>query len=211
MFFDGRSHRFLTKLMAYIAIIAICGFGLVAGGLAVSGGCGAMDPQVQALRAAEDSQAAAKARLAQAQAAAKATPKDRALREQVARTRDELARATSGVATALGAIDPKDPAALSTAQEAARLAPGNLDVVVALASVATLQGNPSAALPAYQAYTARNPRDAQAFLYYGQAAQQASQAQQAILAYQRFLQLSPKDPLASDVRSRLSELTAPAN
>jgi len=97
--------------------------------------------------------------------------------------------------------------ALTDALAAVDNAPGNSDVVIGLVTVASGQGNPAAALPALAAYTKRNPRDAQIYAYWGQLAEQAGQRSQAILAYQRFLQLAPDDTLAPDIRNRLDALT----
>ncbi|NBP86177.1 MAG: hypothetical protein EBU54_13675 [Mycobacteriaceae bacterium] len=68
------------------------------------------------------------------------------------------------------------------------------------------QGQAQAALSALGRYTSRHPNDAQAFLLWGQVAEQAGQIPQAILAYQRFVQLAPDDTLAPDVRTHLKQL-----
>ena len=75
-----------------------------------------------------------------------------------------------------------------------------------LATIAIAQGQAQSALSALARYTNRNPKDAQAFLLWGQVAEQAGQLTQAILAYERFLQLAPDDTLAPDVRAHLKDL-----
>jgi len=207
MLFDGTQHRILTRIVAWIAIAAFLGFGLVAGGLAVGGGCANMDPSQQAVDAARTTLADAQATYVKAQAAQKAKSKDRAAREAAAVARIAVGQAQANLATALVTLDAKDPKALEAAQAAVKDAPGDIDTVMSLASVARTQGQIAASLPAFAAYTAKNPKDAQAYVYWGQTADEAGQVQQAILAYQRFLDLAPDDTLASDVKARLKELT----
>jgi tetratricopeptide (TPR) repeat protein len=185
--FDGKRQKVLTKVVAIIAIVAFAGFGLVAGGLAVSGGCASADPLQQAVDEA-------RTRVTTAQA-------------DVAQAKLDLGTAQSSLAQARLAVSATDPQALADAQAAVRNAPGDQDVVLSLVTISTSQNNPSAALPAIAAYTRINPRDAQMYAYWGQLAEQAGQRNQAILAYQRFLQLAPQDTVAPDIRQRLAELT----
>ena len=86
------------------------------------------------------------------------------------------------------------------------LSPNDLNAVQTLATIAIAQGQAQSALAALAKYTTRHPNDAQAFLLWGQVAEQAGQIPQAILAYQRFVQLAPDDTLAPDVRTHLKDL-----
>jgi len=205
--FDGKHQKVLTKVIAIIAMVAFAGFGLVAGGLAVSGGCGASDPLQQAIDEAQSRVTTATAGVDTATAAVKASPKNATAKADLAQAKADLGEAQSSLAQARLARDPNDPAALTDALAAVDNAPGNSDVVIGLVTVASGQGNPASALPALAAYTKRNPRDAQIYAYWGQLAEQAGQRSQAILAYQRFLQLAPDDTLAPDIRNRLNTLT----
>lgn len=209
MLFDGKHQKTLTKVIAIVAIVAFLGFGLVAGFLAVGGGCGVADPTAQAVSDARANVQQAQAAVATAQKALKQSPKSAQAKKDLAQARADLGKAQITVAQALLAINRQDPEALTSALAAAKSAPGDLDVILGVVTVATTQNNPAAALPALQRYTAINPKDAQAFAYWGQVAEQAGQRNQAILAYQRFLQLAPDDTLAPDIRNRLAELSKP--
>jgi len=208
--FDGKHQKNLTKVIAIVAIIAFLGFGLVAGFLAVGGGCGAVDPLTQAVNDAQTSVQQGKSAVAQARKAVQQSPKSARAKQDLAQARSDLGKAQITLAQARLGVNQQDPEALTTALAAAQSAPGDLDVVLGLVTVATAQNNPAAALQALQRYTAINPGDAQAFAYWGQAAERAGQRNQAVLAYQRFLQLAPNDPLAGDIRARLAELSKPA-
>ncbi len=196
MLFDGKRQKVLTKVIAIIAMIAFGGFGLVAGGLAVSGGCS--EPTSPARQVVIDSQES----VANAQAALKAAKGP----DAIAQARSDLAKAQGNLASARVAADPNDPEAITDALAAVKTAPGDYDAVQTLVAVASQQNNPTAALPALAAYTSKNPRDAQAYADWGQVAEAAGQRNQAILAYQRFLVLAPDDTIAPDVRARLTEL-----
>ncbi len=206
MLFDGTRHKFLLRGVAILAIAAFLGFGVVAGGLAVSGGCGANDPAQQAL---QDAQAKITAATAQERAAAKAlkaSPKSGQAKQDIAAARADLSSAQSQLASALTALNASDPKAVTAAQAAVRLAPDDLNAIQSLATIAIAQGQGQAALNALATYTTRHPNDAQAFLMWGQVAEQAGQMPAAMLAYQRFVELAPDDTLAPDVRRYLKDL-----
>lgn len=207
MLFDGRHHKKVIKAIAIVTVIVFAGFGLVVGGMAVGGGCAAADPLVQAVDDAQERVTTAQANLSSAQAAAKASPKSATAKADLAQAHTDVGIALSSLAQARLAVSGTDPQALADAQAAAKSAPGDQDVVLGLVTIATSQNNPSSALPAVAAYTRINPRDAQMYAYWGQLAEQAGQRNQAILAYQRFLDLAPQDTVAPDIRQRLAELT----
>lgn len=196
MLFDGKRQKVLTKIIAIVAMIAFAGFGLVAGGLAVSGGCGeAANPAEQAVLDSQVSVTNAQAALKSAKGA-----------DAIAQARSDLAQAQGNLASARVSANPNDPAAVTDALAAVKTAPNDYNAVQTLVAVASQQTNPTAALPALAAYTSRNPTDAQAFADWGQVAEAAGQRNQAILAYQRFLVLAPDDTIAPDVRARLKAL-----
>jgi len=206
MLFDGKRNRILTKVVAIIAICAFLGFGLVAGGLAVSGGCGSNDPAQQAIDDARTLVNNATAEEKAALAALKTSPKSGQAKRDLAAARADLASAQGQLAGALASLNQTDPAAVTAAEAAVGLSPNDLNAVQTLATIAIAQGQAQSALSALAKYTNRHPNDAQAFLLWGQVAEQAGQISQAILAYERFLQLAPEDTLAPDVRAHLKDL-----
>ncbi len=210
MLFDGRHQKTLTKIVAIIAIVAFAGFGLVAGGLAVSGGCGTADPLQQAVADATSRLATEQAAVKTAQKAATAAPDSAKAKAALVSAKADLAQAFSTLAQAKIAVNPADPTALADAITATKTAPDDGDLVLGLITIASAQNNPAAGLTAIAAYTRRNPNDAQMFAYWGQVAEQAGQRNQAMLAYQRFLELAPDDTLAPDIRNRLEQLSKQA-
>jgi tetratricopeptide (TPR) repeat protein len=63
----------------------------------------------------------------------------------------------------------------------------------------------------YGRITDLQPNNAENYLYYGQAAQNAGKTDVAILAYGKFLELAPDSPYAEDVQGILDELTGAAS
>lgn len=208
MLFDGKRNRVLTKVVAIVAVAAFLGVGLLAGGLALSGGCsGNASPAQQAVESARGLIAQAQKASTTAQKARAASPGNAQARKDAESARSDLANAWDDLALALATANANDPAAIQAAAKAVRLAPDDLDKVLSLVTLYTNQNNPGAALPALQAFTRNHPRDAQAFAYWGQVAEQAGKKNQAILAYQRFLQMAPDDTLAPDIQAQLDALT----
>lgn len=210
MLFDGKKNKILTKAVAILAMVAFLGFGLVAGGLAVSGGCGANDPAQLAIDDANTAVSTATAKQAAAVKAQKASPGSGQARKDIAAARADLASAQGQLASALASLNATDPKAVAAAEAAVGLSPNDLTAIQSLATIAIAQNNGAAALSALAKYTARHPNDAQAFLLWGQVAEQAGQTNQAILAYQRFVQLAPDDSLAPDVRTHLKDMAKAA-
>jgi predicted TPR repeat methyltransferase len=64
------------------------------------------------------------------------------------------------------------------------------------------------AVAIYRRLIAMNPNDATRQIQLGEAAQNAGDAQTAIAAYKKFLQLAPDDPSAPAVKQQLKQLTA---
>ncbi len=210
MLFDGTKNKILVKAVAILAVVAFLGFGLVAGGLAVSGVCGANDPAQLAIDDANTAVSTATAKQAAAVKAQKASPGSGQARKDLAAARADLASAQGQLASALASLNATDPKAVAAAEAAVGLSPNDLTAIQSLATIAIAQNNGAAALSALAKYTARNPNDAQAFLLWGQVAEQAGQTNQAILAYQRFVQLAPDDSLAPDVRTHLKDMAKAA-
>jgi len=98
------------------------------------------------------------------------------------------------------------PEAINAAQRALKLAPNDFSRVQVLLQLQLDTGNTAGAIAALEAYTARNPRDADAFLQLGQQAEAAGRTPLARLSYQTFLRLAPDDANADAVRQRLEEL-----
>jgi len=206
MLFDGKRNKILTKVVAIIAICAFLGFGLIAGGLAVSGGCGANDPAQQAIDQARAQVSTATAQAQAARKTLKATPGNAQAIRELAAARADMSSAQSQLASALAALNQSDPQAVKAAEAAVGLAPDDLNAIQSLATIALAQGQAQAPLTALARYTTRHPNDAQAFLLWGQVAEQSGQIPQAILAYQQFVSLAPDDTLAPDVRTHLKDL-----
>jgi len=76
-----------------------------------------------------------------------------------------------------------------------------------LASLYTTIGDVDALVVVYGKLTDAVPNDADNYLFYGQAAQNAGQTDLAILAYRKYLELEPDSQFAEDVRALLEELT----
>lgn len=208
MLFDGKKNRVVTKVIAIAAVAAFLGFGLVAGGLAVGGGCsGNANPAQQAVESARSLIAQAQKASTTAQRAHAASPGNPQARKTAERARSDLANAWDDLALALATANANDPGAIQAAAKAIRLAPNDLDKVLSLVTIHRNQNIPAGALPALQAFTRNHPRDSQAFLSWGQVAQESGMKTQAILAYQRFLQLAPDDTLAPDIQAQLDVLT----
>jgi hypothetical protein len=131
--FDGKRQKFVIKVIAIVAIVAFAGFGLVAGGLAVSGGCGeAANPAEQAVVDAQESVTSAQAALKSAQG-----------KEAIAEARSDLAKAQGNLASARVGANPNDPEAITDALAAVRTAPGDYNAVQTLVAVASQGNNPS--------------------------------------------------------------------
>ncbi len=93
--------------------------------------------------------------------------------------------------------------AVEAAQQAVKLDPNDFDLTQTLVVAQRNAGDLPGAVESLQAFTKANPQNADGFVVLGQFADQAGQTNQARLAYQRYLQLSPDGVLAADVRDRL--------
>ncbi|MEZ5531496.1 MAG: tetratricopeptide repeat protein [Steroidobacteraceae bacterium] len=115
-----------------------------------------------------------------------------------------LARGWVGFARAQYAAT-RYPQAIAAANEALRLDPANQDVHWTLASIHEDQGNLAGALSERQVITRQQPGDAWAHLNLGDAHAALKQVAPAVAAYDRALELGPKDPLARDFLSILAD------
>lgn len=109
------------------------------------------------------------------------------------------------LASAYATANPAE--AVKAAKRAAELAPNDLSRAETLASLQQQAGDAAGAVATLQAYTAANPRDAQAFLRLGQVAEDAGRTPLARLSYQTFLRLAPGDRNAAAVRAAIQRLT----
>lgn len=100
--------------------------------------------------------------------------------------------------------------AVAAALRSVELAPSSYRNASTLALAMQSAGNPEGAVDALQRFTARNPKNAEAFLQLGQAAAQIGRTNVARLAYQRFLQLEPNSTQAEFVQAQLAELSGTA-
>lgn len=86
-----------------------------------------------------------------------------------------------------------------------------LDALAALAGIYSGLRDYEKLVQVYGKITDLQPNNAENYLYYGQAAQNAGQKDVAILAYRKFLELAPDSPYAKDVKGILDELTGKAS
>ena len=96
--------------------------------------------------------------------------------------------------------------AKTAAERAVALDPRDFSRLQTLVSLQVRTNDTSGAIDTVQAYTARNPKNAQAFLQLAQLAEQAGRNPLARLSYQAFLQLAPEDPNADAIRDKLKTL-----
>ena len=96
--------------------------------------------------------------------------------------------------------------AITAAEKAVALDPRNFSRLQTLVSLQVRQNDTAGAIDTVQGYTARNPKNAQAFLQLAQLAENAGRTQLARLSYQAFLDLAPDDPNAPDIRKKLKTL-----
>lgn len=136
-----------------------------------------------------------------------ATVEDEQLDDAKARVETEPRNpdAWEQLAAAHAAKDEFDEA-ISAAVRATSLAPRDFRRLQTLVSLHVRQGNTDGAIETLQGFTAKNPRNADAFLQLGQLAETAGRTPLARLSFQTFLRLAPDDPSAELVRERLDEM-----
>jgi tetratricopeptide (TPR) repeat protein len=86
-----------------------------------------------------------------------------------------------------------------------------LDALAALAGIYSNLRNYDKLVGVYARVTDLQPNNAENYLYYGQAAQNAGKSDLAVLVYRKFLELAPDSPYAKDVKELLDELTGKAS
>ena len=96
--------------------------------------------------------------------------------------------------------------AVAAQRKAVALAPADASRVAALAEFQRQNNDVDGAIASLQAFTARNPTNAQGFLNLGTAAEQAGRTALARLSYLAFLRLAPDDTNAAAVRQKLTTL-----
>ena len=99
------------------------------------------------------------------------------------------------------------PQAITAAEKAVALDPRDFSRLQTLVSLQVRTKDTAGAINTVQGYTARNPKNAQAFLQLAQLAEQDGRTQLARLSYQAFLELAPQDPNADAIRAKLKTLT----
>lgn len=97
--------------------------------------------------------------------------------------------------------------AIAAAKKSVALDPNSFSRLQTLISLQVRRNDTAGAIDTVQTYTARHPKDAQAFLQLAGLAEKASRTQLARLSYQAFLQLAPNDPNAAAIRTKLKTLT----
>ncbi len=124
-----------------------------------------------------------------------------------ARVETEPANAVawSRLAQALDA-DGQPGEAITAARRAVSLAPRDYSRTLTLVTLLEKYNRPNDALRAIQAFTKRNPKDADAFVQQGRLAQDLGLVALARLSYQTYLQLDPDGPTAAAVRQQLQAL-----
>lgn len=96
--------------------------------------------------------------------------------------------------------------AVAAQKRAVSLDPDALSRIRSLIALQSQNGQRAAAITTLQAYTARHPRNADAFLDLAQLAEQAGKNDLARLSYQAFLRLAPDDPNAAAIKARIKDL-----
>ena len=135
------------------------------------------------------------------------SPEDQVLSDAKTRVEQQPQSADAWEELASGYAGTGDlPQAISAAQKAVDLAPGDFRRLQTLVSLQVRATQTDAAIVTMQKFTADNPRNAEAFLQLGQLAEEAGRTNLARLSYQAFLRLEPDDPSAEAVKARLSEL-----
>lgn len=99
--------------------------------------------------------------------------------------------------------------AINWLNKALALDPKNVDVQMRIASIyITKTQNYNEAIKVLTQVTAQAPDNANAFLQLGQAAKAAGQNANAILAWNRYLELAPNSPYAATIKDEIAKLSA---
>lgn len=206
MLLDRKKVKFWQKIIFGFMAFLMVGFGIsISAIMGAFPGCGAQGPasaeerieELQVRLEASPSSAATLLALAEAYqqvAAQEPQGSDRQITawDQAAQYQElyveQLEEAVKG------SDDPADINDLVTAYET-------------LGSLYTNLGDVGSVVTVYGKLTDLVPNDADNYLFYGQAAQNAGQTDLAILAYRKYLELEPDSQFSDDVRALLEELT----
>jgi len=115
-----------------------------------------------------------------------------------------LARGWAGFGRAQAKAE-RYPQAIAALNEAIRLDPDNEDAHRALWGVYDDQGNLAGALVEWQTIVRLQPADAWNYLFLGDAHAALKQTTPAVAAYDKAFEMAPKDPMAADLLSLLSD------
>lgn len=180
MLLDQKRTQRIVKISAILTSIAFGGIALVAIVAIIFGGFGGSGDATQE-------------RVDQARERAESQPTSAAAWDQLA--------------TAEYAAGHKKEA-IEASQKAIALAPNDFSRTLTLVRIHTQDGQPGQAMRVVERFIDKNPRNADAYLQLGGAAQTAGKTQVARLAYQKFLELDPNNPSAAQVRQQLKDLRA---
>jgi cytochrome c-type biogenesis protein CcmH/NrfG len=97
--------------------------------------------------------------------------------------------------------------AIVAQRRALELDPDNLSRTRSMVAIQSQKGDAAGAITTLQAYTAKHPESAEAFLDLAQLAETSSKTTLARLSYQAFLRLAPNNPNADAIRAKLKTLT----
>ncbi|MCB0881954.1 MAG: tetratricopeptide repeat protein [Thermoleophilia bacterium] len=178
MLLDQKRTQRIVKISAILTSIAFGGIALVAIVAIIFGGLGG-------------STDATKERVDQARERTQSQPTNAAAWDQLA--------------TAEYAAGHKAEA-IAASRKAITLAPNDFSRTQTLVRIYTQEDQPDQAMRVVSAFIDKNPRNADAYLQLGGAAEAAGKTQVARLAYQKFLELDPNNPSAAQVRDQLKTL-----
>ena len=102
--------------------------------------------------------------------------------------------------------DGQTPEAIDAARRAVQLAPREFSRTITLVQLLVQADRRGDAIEVMQAFTQRNPEDAEGFFQLGRLAQEEGRVQLAILSYQTYLRLAPDGASADAVRQQLRML-----
>lgn len=199
MLLDRKRVKFWQRIIFGFMALLMAGFG-IAGVLGAFPGCGGGGP------------APVSERIEELEARVKASPRPATYLtlaeayQQLAAEQQQGSDSQSAALTTAADYYERYIESLGEPQDAAATQK-LVDAYTTLASLYTTLGDAEAVVRVYGQLTDLQPENADNYLFYAQAAENAGRTDLAILAYRRYLELEPDSQFATDVRSRLEELT----
>ena len=181
MLLDQKRTKRMVKIVSVIAALAFAGVIFVVLGVILAGGGSSSDGTGDLLK--------------QAQERVQTEPKNPAAWEDLASQYASQQRLAE---------------AIPPAQRAVQLAPNDYSRLQTLVSLLSQTNDHNQAVVVLQRFTARNPKNADAFIDLGIQAEAAKRTALAKLAYGSFLRLLPNDTRAPAVRDKLRQLNGGA-